>query len=155
MVLDEYLDYIQLDVSYQLGANLKTNLETLANDTASASRSYARSFLNFLLADTFSLDHPAMPPQELKNPVSIEDKFEENNIIVSPNPSRDLFTFRVEGENMMAHITILDIQGRVLQNIEVEGDEWVIDSNDWRPGTYLSNIRLSNGSLVTRILIVQ
>ena len=60
---------------------------------------------------------------------------------VHPNPAVDFLVLKIDGEIESQYIaTLLDINGKILENLKIQGNETSIGMRHLQPGTYLLKI---------------
>ena len=69
----------------------------------------------------------------------------ESNIVsaVYPNPASDVIIINSLG---IEHISIIDCYGQLLRDIEVTGDECIIDIHEYPSGLYILRVFTENGT---------
>jgi hypothetical protein len=63
----------------------------------------------------------------------------ENRVDLFPNPVVDYFTIR--SQSPVEKVTIMDIQGRRIQEVNAWGTEQKIQTSNWRKGIYIVRIQ--------------
>ena len=89
--------------------------------------------------------------------------FSEGNpqILIYPNPASSEFHLSAynerevpEGESIsINHITIETLQGQVVYDINVDGEEFTINTSQYDNGIYLAHVNTDSGELVKRFVI--
>ena len=89
--------------------------------------------------------------------------FSEGNprILIYPNPASSEFHLSAynereapEGESIsINHITIETLQGQVVYDINVDGDEFAINTSPFENGIYLARVNTDAGELVKRFVV--
>ena len=78
---------------------------------------------------------------------------DQTEIEIFPNPSQDQFVVRLPDWQSNWQLRILNLQGQVLQNFEVNSLQKVVPVSNWPRGIYLVEIR-SNGLSSTQKLVL-
>lgn len=85
--------------------------------------------------------------------LGIDDETLENTISIYPNPARDLITLTHTGNQPITQITIVDINGRVIQSISNNSiSERQINISTYATGVYFVQIETATASTVKRII---
>lgn len=82
------------------------------------------------------------------------ESFEENNIVVYPNPSKEIFNM-VTGKNAISEIKVYDVLGKVVwskKDFEVSNSEIQLNLSSVSSGVYFLRITSHNKSVVRRII---
>ena len=89
--------------------------------------------------------------------------FSEGNpqILIYPNPASSEFHLSAynereapEGESIsINHITIETLQGQVVYDINVDGEEFTINTSQYDNGIYLAHVNTDSGELVKRFVV--
>ena len=89
--------------------------------------------------------------------------FSEGNprILIYPNPASSEFHMSAynerevpEGESIsINHITIETLQGQLVYDINVDGEEFTINTSQYDNGIYLAHVNTDSGKLVKRFVI--
>ena len=82
------------------------------------------------------------------------ESFEENNIVVYPNPSKEIFNL-VTGKNEISEIKVYDVLGKVVwskKDFEVSNSEIQLNLSSVSSGVYFLRITSHNKSVVRRII---
>ena len=69
--------------------------------------------------------------------VSSDDKLEESNLKVYPNPATQRAYINSPATAIGSSIYIYDLQGRLLQSISIQSEVTQVDMSGWAPGVYL------------------
>lgn len=65
------------------------------------------------------------------------------------------FGVHVKGESIpINHITIETLHGQVVYDIDVDGDEFTINTSQYENGIYLAHVNTDSGGLVKRFVVV-
>jgi hypothetical protein len=94
-----------------------------------------------LIVDNFSVS------QVLSN-----DKFIESNFSIYPNPVKSTLNIQNELFNESFNVTISDLNGRTIKNINSSNNDLTIDMNDIQNGIYLVSVKTEKGSFVKKIV---
>lgn len=73
------------------------------------------------------------------------------NLTVSPNPTNSLWNVKTVNQNI-TNITVFDILGKQVVNINPNAAEAVIDASSLRDGLYLAKISTENGSQTVKLI---
>ncbi|RAK23564.1 putative secreted protein (Por secretion system target) [Flavobacterium aquaticum] len=82
------------------------------------------------------------------------ESFEENNIVVYPNPSKEIFNL-ITGKNEISEIKVYDVLGKVVwskKDFEVSNSEIQLNLSSVSSGVYFLRITSHNKSVVRRII---
>ena len=89
--------------------------------------------------------------------------FSEGNprILIYPNPASSEFHLSAynerevpEGESIsINHITIETLQGQVVYDINVDGEEFTINTSQYDNGIYLAHVNTDQGKLIKRFVV--
>jgi hypothetical protein len=71
----------------------------------------------------------------------VQDKLDEENILVFPNPAHDNLTIRIKDFNRTEVFEILDITGRIIVKTNIVSEESKVKIEDLKPGTYVYRLR--------------
>ncbi len=80
------------------------------------------------------------------------DEFEEQGVLVWPNPAADIL--HIQAEQPIQHIIIRDLQGRALRTYEVNDLRNVLNISDLASGLYLIQMEM-DGKTVSRKIVKQ
>jgi hypothetical protein len=83
-------------------------------------------------------DHLTMIEGE--NPLGI-DSFEEERIVVSPNPSSSILQISGLDNYVNSELQILDVSGKIVKNLTIDQSDIEIDISFLRSGIYILNLR--------------
>jgi len=83
-------------------------------------------------------------------PLGTED-FEVNNVNVFPNPTQNVWNFKTDNQTIDS-IQIVDIQGRLVLNINPNASLAIIDASNLPVGLYFSRINTSVGTKVIKLI---
>ena len=135
------------------------------------------SLYNVLIAETSQNNYVDLYPFAGMNHYKVttvnengsnEDKeiscyFSEGNprILIYPNPASSEFHLSAynerevpEGESIsINHITIETLQGQVVYDINVDGEEFTINTSQYDNGIYLAHVNTDQGELVKRFVV--
>ncbi|GAB5538814.1 MAG: hypothetical protein Salg2KO_09170 [Salibacteraceae bacterium] len=82
------------------------------------------------------------------------NEIDNDGLMVYPNPTTGLFYLRIAELTGSEHLTVSDIQGRVVYTAPIRSTETVVSDHELRPGVY--NINLSNDSMtINKKLIIR
>ncbi len=85
--------------------------------------------------------------------VGISDNSNANNILISPNPTDNLFTIHAEQELNKAAIHVLAINGKVIYRQEnVSGNDFKIDASAFSSGIYFVEVICENKTSRLKLL---
>ncbi len=86
--------------------------------------------------------------------LSLDNVSLENEISLYPNPTRGAITINNSGQIPLTQIVISDINGRILQTLEVSSSslETKINLDNYTSGIYFARISTENGNVVKRIV---
>jgi hypothetical protein len=80
--------------------------------------------------------------------LAIQERPEEVEIIVFPNPVNDRVTIKLEDGSIPTGILITDLSGRVLKNMNTVNErDLQIDVSDWAEGMYFLSIQLDQTTI--------
>jgi hypothetical protein len=85
-------------------------------------------------------------------PNSIQE-FEDSTLEIYPNPSSNHITLSCDEK--IHQIDILDISGRMIISEKSSSFQSVVDIKKMKPGVYLLKVRLENGKVICRKVIVE
>ena len=94
-----------------------------------------------LIVDNFSVS------QVLSN-----DNFIESSFSIYPNPVKSTLNIQNELFNESFNVTISDLNGRTIKNINSSNNDLTIDMNDIQNGIYLVSVKTEKGSFVKKIV---
>ncbi len=69
------------------------------------------------------------------------------SVKVFPNPAKDIINFSVDG-NIAKTINIMDITGKLLENISISDSDTKLDLSNYSNGIYLYQIKASSGEVI-------
>ncbi len=103
------------------------------------------------------LTHTGCPTGTGNLPVtkSLSPSLDSKDFYVSvfPNPTSTMFTVSVDGANAVSSIRVLDMQGRVLDQLKLSPNEKIILGSKLNPGAYMLEVR--EGELVKLVRVVK
>ena len=70
-----------------------------------------------------------------------------NSVKVFPNPAKDVINFAIEG-NLAKSISVMDITGKLIENVGTSFGESQINLNNYSSGIYLYQIKAQDGQLI-------
>jgi hypothetical protein len=82
-----------------------------------------------------------------------ESTYDEKNILIYPNPSRDYINVAIRDNNESTTIEIIDFNGAIIKSIKSKEQEIVLDVNDVNEGIYILRTSNSKGSKVINLVI--
>lgn len=103
---------------------------------------------NLWVADQISL-HTLLTPNS-PGWLGTNELNDESNLSVFPNPSKN--TFKIQNSTIIDFIQIIDLQGRLIRNIEVKSENFMLDLSEIETGQYFLNVH-SNNTIQRRSLI--
>ena len=82
---------------------------------------------------------------EIVNPADLVDVLsglEDNNLNTSiyPNPTVNYLKIELDNEVVNGEIVIQDLQGKTIESIEFNGNEIIVQTTNYKRGTYLLTI---------------
>ena len=77
---------------------------------------------------------------------------ENNGIALYPNPTNGNIT--IDAQNM-SRITVVSVLGQVVYDLEVEGDQQIINMAQFNAGVYMVRIATENGVSTQRVTVVK
>lgn len=80
---------------------------------------------------------------------SNEAKFDDNSLQIIELPNGDV-QFKLSSSFEMKSIEIVDLLGRTLYKLDVQGNSQTFSLNNLSQATYLAKVKLSNGKLITK-----
>jgi hypothetical protein len=86
-----------------------------------------------------------------KGTVLSTNEFTKDALKVSPNPTNSLWNVKTANQNI-TNITVFDILGKQVVNINPNAAEAVIDASSLRDGLYLAKISTENGSQTVKLI---
>ena len=91
-----------------------------------------------------------------KNSIASLDEMKAQNIVVYPNPAKDVVNVSFENTSETA-VSIMDLQGRVLSTQLVSGSNGTqlvsISTGDFAQGTYVVSVRANGLTSNTNVVI--
>ena len=82
------------------------------------------------------------------------NEIEKANIKVFPNPARDFIN--ISTNDYISSVLIFDITGKMVQKIEVSGDNTVlVDSSLMNSGVYFYTVQVETGEVITGKVFIQ
>nr|WP_314498956.1 S8/S53 family peptidase [uncultured Chryseobacterium sp.] len=84
--------------------------------------------------------------------LGVNDPAKNEGITVYPNPAKSTVSFSL-GKTSKAVVTIQDISGKFIRNVEISSADSKIDISDLTAGTYLFIITLDNNSKIVKKII--
>lgn len=73
-----------------------------------------------------------------------------NNIDIFPNPAKTVVN--ISNDENIKHISIFDLQGRILQNLEVNNKKAKLDISTYQAGTYILSITTDSGTSSSKLI---
>ncbi|MBL0129585.1 MAG: T9SS type A sorting domain-containing protein [Flavobacteriales bacterium] len=70
---------------------------------------------------------------------------------LSPNPTSAGIT--ISGVGPLGRITVMDVQGRVVEQHQVQSDRSVIDASAWTSGVYMIRVSNAEGTRMERLVV--
>jgi hypothetical protein len=101
------------------------------------------------LIDT-ALDNNLASSWVATNTLSIPEIEISNNITVSPNPTSDIVN--INSANDISKIEVLDLEGRIINRVEVNSNIYSIDFGNYANGIYLLKINQNNKIIIRKII---
>jgi len=89
----------------------------------------------------------------LDSSTSVEE-FNIRDVIISPNPSSDVFTIRTaQGLPLNGNITISNLQGQQVVSSEIRSEKYfTIDLNNFANGVYLLRLQIGEGVVIRKLV---
>ena len=84
----------------------------------------------------------------------VADYVNENSISIYPNPAVNMVTVHSDNE-LISEICIFNMVGKLVRKERVEDFQTEIDLSDVAPGTYLLKMKMQNGGIVSKKLIIR
>jgi hypothetical protein len=78
----------------------------------------------------------------------------ESIVNLYPNPSSDLITISIEGNDSRVNYTIMDMEGRLMQQSDFTGSEFKLDVSNFRPGLYMIRFEIEGEVFMRRIVVM-
>jgi hypothetical protein len=81
-------------------------------------------------------------------------EFENNNFVIYPNPSSDIFNIKI-GDIQLQNIEVIDISGKILfskNDFDNSGGEIQIDLSNVAKGVYFLKLSANKKSVVKKIV---
>lgn len=87
--------------------------------------------------------------------LSIEDQNENSiNFSIYPNPTSDITTIQVEGDNLIEIIEMTDLNGRVIVRMDnLFVNSYTLNHKNLSSGTYIIGIKSAKGNAMKKIII--
>lgn len=85
------------------------------------------------------------------NFVGIEDN-EVSLVKVSPNPAKDVLTFKLNETYVNASVQIFDLTGKVLKEIALNSNSLSLDISEFNSGVYLAKINSTRGAQTIKFI---
>ncbi|MDT0555201.1 T9SS type A sorting domain-containing protein [Patiriisocius hiemis] len=79
------------------------------------------------------------------------EEFNQNSILVFPNPTQGLLT--IQANTPLSQLVITNIVGQVIQEKDISNNQFVIDLRNYRSGIYFLNLTDDSGAVVTKKII--
>jgi len=95
------------------------------------------------ISDIFNLN--------VKNSVSVS-VLEEQSVFVYPNPTSDIITVQISGNNVKANIKIENINGKVILNKSINSNSADINLSEYAAGIYIVEVEINNNIIRKRIV---
>lgn len=90
----------------------------------------------------------------VSTPVGINEHTLASKLSVYPNPAKDVVNIEMNGVDMMnAKVILMDISGRLLQEITFDGRRTTLPIADMKPGIYLLQLQTAYGSVTKKLII--
>lgn len=77
--------------------------------------------------------------------------FEDNDMVVFPNPANSIITLK-NSNSIIKSIELTDLDGRVLQTLEVNKTDLELDISNYKASTYILKITTGNGSIFRKFI---
>jgi hypothetical protein len=84
------------------------------------------------------------------NTLAIPEIEISNNISVSPNPTSDIVN--IYSPNDISKIEVFDLEGRIINRVEVNSNLYSIDFGNYANGIYLLKINQNNKIIIRKII---
>ena len=84
-----------------------------------------------------------------------EETFNDNDLIVFPNPTTDIINVKVKGHLEVTNIQLTDMLGRTLINrsVDTHNDDIILNLSPYPKGMYLLSVMI-NGNAITKKVIL-
>ncbi|TVQ11627.1 MAG: T9SS C-terminal target domain-containing protein [Bacteroidetes bacterium] len=109
----------------------------------------------YTVFDGYSLSAPAIAHIYLDHGTFVaelpDQAIKEDNVIVYPNPVRDILTVRMNAS--MDYIYLFDSMGQMLLRETASGSEYKLNVSGYAPGTYLLKVQSGNNKQVRKISV--
>jgi hypothetical protein len=80
---------------------------------------------------------------------------ENSSINIYPNPGNSYLTFEWKSEAKNAEVLVLDLNGRnIFEGSWKAGEKFTLNTSAWAMGAYYAHIKLSNGEIIKRKILV-
>lgn len=79
-------------------------------------------------------------------------QFSENSFSVTPNPAKDFVTISTSLETSLQSVSIIDINGRIVKNVSLNGTEGNVNISDLTSGIYMMKIVSDEGTVTKKII---
>ncbi|QQS30302.1 MAG: T9SS type A sorting domain-containing protein [Sphingobacteriales bacterium] len=128
----------------------ETLLRSLANNERSTQNTLAQSLIAAHYAETFDKT-PLAPPKAKNSP-----KAEETSMYVYPNPANTQVQIYITLPEIFssAKLYVLDLQGRIIDQLPVVQPNITLQIADYPNGFYLLHLKTTSGALYTQKLAV-
>jgi len=73
----------------------------------------------------------------------------KNNVVIYPNPIKDALHIKLKENNGPKEVQVFDINGRMLLNQKINGNDQVINVSQLAGGLYFVKIKAANGTVAT------
>lgn len=98
----------------------------------------------------------ALKAGEMPAPASVKNIAQTGGVQLYPMPAQGKVTLKNTGDQVLMQATILDISGKTIQTISLNGNNTqTLDIAHLSNGLYLLQVRAQNGAVSTQKLIVQ
>ncbi|MBC9811453.1 T9SS type A sorting domain-containing protein [Crocinitomicaceae bacterium CZZ-1] len=88
---------------------------------------------------------------EVNESVSVASLDQENALSIFPNPGTYQVTVATNSTNLMDHLQITDLSGRVILEKNIQHENSVrIDTEALQTGIYMINVQLDNNKVLTK-----
>jgi predicted outer membrane repeat protein len=77
-----------------------------------------------------------------------------SQISMYPNPADDHVNISINGNDLEVNYSIMDMEGRLMQQSEFSGDEFRLDVSNFKPGLYMIRFEIEGELFVRRIVVM-
>jgi hypothetical protein len=100
----------------------------------------------------------AVQGSEIVLPLEVVDKntpVKDTDVKMYPNPTNDFAEFYLNGANTIQSIRILDLRGREVKRVQVNGKHAMINMDNLSNGLYLAEVMTEKGRVVKKLQVIK